>query len=459
MTGYVNEILGDDRLWDTGWPETALTGWPLEYEIANLAILNRTTDKKLIIRTLNTRPFTGPCGTFPTIRIGRITGYTGGETNSPISFDSENATPALEVKYRPSSVTEVANTYSMVQWVNTGMNLTRANQWSRWQGCSKCGFDQTEVGRWTDSDTQKITLREGEGIGLFFKTDSGPNIFMISAFVKGSGGTFLYNDIVEPLYMAGACFMVLYNPVGSGDVFYIARIQAREVGSDELPGYRFFKICTILGQPQAAQVVWADSNDEVPTDIQVSKNCLVRRHGLNNGAIITAPLMRRIVGGESPYGPNTANGGSIARRGLWSHDMRFQNSNNVLKLGPGEGIAVVMQNPATTGYCELISNFAVEQIVVGTFPSEGNVRDGTVYGPGGSDYTGNMELPSANDTRVAVSYGTNGTELTGTIALPAVGDVKLGVSYGANGTEATGTLAGGSGGGNRIFYPSGISGG
>jgi hypothetical protein len=58
----------------------------------------------------------------------------------------------------------------------------------------------------------------------------------------------------------------------------------------------------------------------------------------------------------------------------------------------------------------------------GTFPDEGDVRDGTVYG--------------ATD------------ELTGTFAVPAEADVKSGTQYGAAGTEFTGSLSTGGGGGS-----------
>lgn len=445
MTGFVNEILGDDRLWDTGWPETALTGWPLPYEIANLAILNRTTDKKVYLRTFNSRPYSGPCGLFPLIQIGRITGYTGGQTVTPISHDTNNAAPAVEVKYRPSSVTETANTRSMTQWVNTGMNLTRTQQWSRWQGQGqkRSPFDSTEMGNWYDSGAQKITLREGEGIGLFFSQNSGPNIFMISAFVKGGGGTFLYNHIVEPLYMNGACFAVIYNPAGSGDVFYVSRLQAREVGSDEVPMMEFFKICSIFGQPESAQVVWADTSEATP-NIDVKKNCTVLRHGLDDGAIITAPRMRRIIGGEAPYGPGVANGGSVARRGKLSHDMRFTESATILKLGPGEGIAAVLRNPSAYAYSEFVANFAVEDICTGgtgggTYPDIGDVQESVTYGPTGADYTGNLVVPTTTSVYTGVGYGALGVEFSGNLTVPSQTAVVFGIGYGGGGVEYTGT--------------------
>jgi hypothetical protein len=480
MTGFVNEILGDDRLWDTGWPETSLTGWPLTYEIANLAILNRTTDKKVYIRTLNSRPYTGPCDPLPRIQMGRITAHNGGTSVNPIAMDTNSATPALQARKRLSNVTEVADTYSMVQLSNTGPNLTRATAWPRFFGQAKWGWDQSEMARWDYNSNQKVTLREGEGLGLFFKSNSGANIFMISVYVKGSGGTFLYNDIVEPLYMGGACFFSLLNPAGSGDVFYVARIQIREVGSDEQPKLDFFKISGILGQPSSAQVVWADTNEATP-DIDVKKNCTVVRHGMNNGAIISSPHLRYIMGGEAPYGPNVANGGSVARRGKWSHDMRMSDDDYILKLGPGEGMAVALRNPSAYAYSELICNFAVIGGGTGVYPTVGNVRTGITYGPTGADYTGdvtlpttsnvrngisygslgteatgNIVLPSANDARQSVSYGALSVEYTGTIQLPSASTVLNGVSYGANGTEATGTLVpGGGGGGGRHIVISG----
>ena len=457
MTGYITEILGDDRIWETGLSEQALTGWPLMYEYANLAIVNATTNKTIEINTLNTRPFTGPNGTFPRIKIGRITAHSSGQDVTPFSFDSENATPVLEVKYRPSNVTDVANSFSMFQWVNTGMNLTRTQQWSRWQGGSCCNMDQTEVARWTDADTQKVTLRETEGLALYFDSDAGPNIFMVSVFVKdlATGATFLYNRMVEPLFMGGAPFISFLNPTGSGQIYQIGRIQAREVGSDEIPKIDYFKICSVDGAAADAQLVWADTNDAIDTGIIVKKNCFVTRDGMFRGAVITSPHFRYIMGGDFPYGPNIAGGANITRRGLYSHDFRFNDSRTHLHLGPGEGIAVVLRTASAMMYSEIIGNITVSAAASGTYPVEGNVRVTIAYGPTGVEYTGNMTLPSANDARVGVSYGTLGTEVTGTIALPAVADVKLGVSYGSNGPEATGTLAGGGGGGRHIVISGG----
>jgi hypothetical protein len=226
------------------------------------------------------------------------------------------------------------------------------------------------MGNWYDSGTQKITLREGQGAGLFFKTNSGPNILCVSVLVKGGGGTFLYNNLVEPLYMSDACCLVVFNPTGSGDIFYVSQIRAREIGSDEIPMIEFFKICAIFGQPDSAQVVWADTSEAIPA-IDVKKNCTVLRHGLDDGAIITAPKMRRIMGGEAPYGPGVANGGSVARRGKFSHDMRFSESATVLKLGPGEGIAAVLRNPSAYAYSEFVANFSVENISSATAPVGG----------------------------------------------------------------------------------------
>lgn len=45
-----------------------------------------------------------------------------------------------------------------------------------------------------------------------------------------------------------------------------------------------------------------------------------------------------------------------------------------------------------------------------TYPSENDVRDGTVFG---TIYTGNLELPIESDVLLGVQYGSNGTEFTG----------------------------------------------
>jgi hypothetical protein len=303
-------------------------------------------------------------------------------------------------------------------------------------------MDTTEMGRWTDADTQKIVLREGEGLGLFFKSNSGANMFMVSAFVKGTAGTFLYNDVVEPLYMAGACFMSIFNPAGSGDIFFVGRVQAREVGSDEAPKADFFKICAVDGKADNVQVVWADSSEAIPA-IDVKKNCVVTRAGMKDGAIISRPHMRYVMLGEAPYGPNIANGGSVARRGKYSHDMRFPEDATIFKLRPGEGIAVALRNPSAYSYCELVANFAVENICTGgtgggTYPAIGDVQETVTYGPTGADYTGNLVLPSVTSVYTGVGYGALGVEFTGDMTVPSQTAVAFGIQYGGGGTEYTG---------------------
>jgi hypothetical protein len=76
-----------------------------------------------------------------------------------------------------------------------------------------------------------------------------------------------------------------------------------------------------------------------------------------------------------------------------------------------------------------------------TLPTEASVRDGAQYGADGTEFTGTLELPIENDVRDGVQYGSGGTEFEGNVVLPGVGDVKDGVQYGASGTEFTGTLA------------------
>jgi hypothetical protein len=75
----------------------------------------------------------------------------------------------------------------------------------------------------------------------------------------------------------------------------------------------------------------------------------------------------------------------------------------------------------------------------GTYPSEDDVRNGEEYGPGGTDYTGNLTLPAVTDVQSGVTYGTSGTEYTGTFTSPSTAHVKKGIKWGANGTEFTGT--------------------
>jgi hypothetical protein len=462
MTGYVTEILGDDRVWQEV-NEAVLAGWP-QQEFSSLSILNQSSSKTVTIDTLNVRPQQGPQGIAPILKWVRITTLSDGIDCDVISFDSNNtALPSqVLIKYEPTTLTITANSQIRRQMTYTGMNIDRALQrlCSRMTGSEATFMDFTSVGSWTDSSIQKTTYREGEGFALQFDSDSGPNIFTVTIIFKNfnTGETYYVNKMIEPLFMSGAPVIAFLNGAGSGAVYEVYKVQIREVGDDQIPFVDFLPIDGATGG-ENVQVVWADSTDAIPSDIVIKKKAMVTRAGFKRGAILSRPKLRTILTGESPWGPNIASGPNIARRGFLSNDMRSKDSLTAFTLNPGEGIAVVSRNPSGNCYAEMVVNFTVNVPSTGggTYPAEGDVRVAITYGPTGADYTGNITLPVVGNVRNAISYGSLGTEATGNIILPAIGDVRLGTSYGANGTEATGTLApgGGGGGGNRIFYPGG----
>lgn len=491
-SAFVTEVLGDGRTWDYAYPENAITGWPLLQEHANLAILNNSATKTVRINTVNIRPYSGPQGTTPGLTMSRITALTYGEDCTVTSLDSENAALPSQVliRYHPQTTTTVAGTtHRRHALTYTGFNIDRAFQplCSKLQGFSYRNMDRSEMGRWIDSGVQKPTFREGEGFCLCCESNSGSNVYIVRIIFKdtSTGATYYVNQMIEPLFVDGAPIIGFLNGTGSGAVYELYRVQIAEVGDDQIPMIDFLAIDNVETLAENAQVVWADSNDSIPTDVLIKKQAFISRAGYRRGAVLVKPRFRMIQGGEPPYGPGIAGGPQICRRGKYAHDFRNAESSTALVLRRGEGIAVISRNPSASMYAELVANISVEDSGGGeVYPSQDDVRTGETYGPTGADYTGNLTLPSANDARVSVSYGTSGAEVTGTIVLPSANDARLGVSfgalsaevtgtielpsatsvllgvsYGANGTEVTGTLAGGAGGGNRIFYPHGISGG
>lgn len=50
------------------------------------------------------------------------------------------------------------------------------------------------------------------------------------------------------------------------------------------------------------------------------------------------------------------------------------------------------------------------------FPATTKVITGEIYGPNGTDYTGNVTLPAETDVKLNTQYGANGTEFTGELA-------------------------------------------
>lgn len=59
------------------------------------------------------------------------------------------------------------------------------------------------------------------------------------------------------------------------------------------------------------------------------------------------------------------------------------------------------------------------------FPAENDVDSGTVYGPTGADFTGNLEQPAEADVALGVQYGAGGVEFTGVLEGGGGGNVFI----------------------------------
>lgn len=52
-------------------------------------------------------------------------------------------------------------------------------------------------------------------------------------------------------------------------------------------------------------------------------------------------------------------------------------------------------------------------------PDESDVRDGVLFGVGGTELEGNIQLPAVANVRENIGYGSNGTEKIGTLDITA----------------------------------------
>ena len=153
----------------------------------------------------------------------------------------------------------------------------------------------------------------------------------------------------------------------------------------------------------------------------------------------------------------------------------FSDANTIVPL---MSLLLDGESPMATPDFPSVTNVTTDDTVdgvTGTFavPAITDVKSGTSYGAGGTEYTGTLiegiptgdivaaqyvltghdnytggsagtlTLPAVGDVQDGVVYGAAGTGSEGTFAVPAEADVAETVQYGAGGTEFTGTLVSG----------------
>lgn len=408
----------DGMEWSQEMPNTAVTGHPYLDHIAALALFNKTGSGKVLkVKQIAITPYSSINVSTPSqFEFYRITALTGGESLTASKLDSNNANLPSQVslvKY-PATVTTSGATVARRSALPL-QNMTRAlgSLASARGSHSKLGNGQ--VFRWMDdatAQTQKMTLREGEGFCVRpgAGNNSNPTEWMVSMWIRvvSTGACYVVSDRV---YNSELATLAILNGSGSGIVLEVFNVEVYEAGTDEPT---LFSVEGIDGADldtcgTTLTPLGHDSVDSLSASILAIKNARVKSGGANDGVLIAVPRRKAMAGVSQQAG-----GVATVPRGITPNWIVTFHEGFEMVIREGKGIALMQRTPGKIGRFEVQITFT-EDSALGSavFPNVGDVDQGTAYGPNGSDYTGTLEQPAEADVKTGVQYGAGGTEFTG----------------------------------------------
>jgi hypothetical protein len=346
-------------------PVTALTGWPMNEQVAALAIWNGSKDRFVHLHQLSVLPIIGPQNLASMIQLRSYTAASGETVISPQSYDSAASAPPSQVEalYAPYTATAGAAIWKRIP-CEPGANLTRllASLCARLWGDSSKGVDNSEVCKLTgDADLQKIVLREGEGVGLQMTAASPPCALLATIVfrVVSTSASYRVNQVIRPRFDAGETVMTLMNNSGSGVVIEVCRVQIRESGTDDLLLCSWEPIDGMnldFGDP--ASVVGMDSRNVLPAEIKVRSSALVYKAGTKYGATLTLPFERRQPQVVPPWNLSAVTAPLHNRHGWLAPDLETQGGQGQI-LRPSQGYALFLRNLSALFYHQIFLHFEV----------------------------------------------------------------------------------------------------
>lgn len=392
---------------------------------AHLALFNTTGSNQIVrIREISVSPLNLEGVTLNTVNLSQISAHNGGTTFTPFPLDTANtAFPStVEIRGDVLSYTAVTGNYVKVLsqqtsllGVTVGYPFAKKNILNRWRDA-------------TTAETQKITLRNGQGVALtepnYPNTRNFPCIVNATIRLSDTGACYQFTAFTQS--NTPALLTLLNNGYTAGNVEILnLSIDAVRggvaVGStgDSLP-YHTIALLEGYNPTTNGEVVTPkklDSANTLNTYIKLYKNIDVGYFYSRTGNLATNSLMFRTVPQSSRF--------ATPKIAPWKQTIfKSSGAEQDLLVREGNGIAILQPDAGAYG-----SAYQVDII----FTQE-SVSASAVY-------------PAVGDVDLSVTYGPTGADYTGTLAQPAVGDVRSGTQYGAGGTEYTGTLTAGGGGG------------
>lgn len=390
---------------------------------AHFALFNSTGSASLVkIREVSVTPLHLQGVTVNTTSLSPITAYSGGTVVTPMKVSTANETFPSTVEIRTNCVGATLGTGTIARsfhgpgallGVTVGYPFAKKNILQKW-------------GDATTAETQKYTLRNGEGIGMIETNSPDTTSFavMVTATIRLSdtGSCYYVTGFADSNFYAP--FVILNNGYTSGNVEVLdIKVDAVRGGTgvantaDVNP---VFSLAILEGynatnNGEAITPRAMDSTNTLNSYIKLYKNLDVGYYFSRAGNLVQNTLMLRAT-------PQSSRFATPMLTPVKQTIFKSCSAENDLVVREGSGIAVLLYDAGALG-----STYTIDVV----FTQESTTA-GAVY-------------PSVGDVEASVQYGPTGTDYTGTLVQPATTNVLSGVQYGAGGTEFTGTATGGGG--------------
>lgn len=385
---------------------------------AHLAILNTTGSNSLLrIREVSVTPMNLQGTTLNTLNLKIISSHDGGEAVTPFPLDTASATFPSTVEIRTNvlsyGISAVGNyTRVMVQQtallgVTVGYPFAKRNILTSFKDA-------------TTAETQKITMRNGQGLALtepnYPNTLNFPVIINATLRLSDTGACYSFTAFANA--NQPAVLTILNNGYTAGNVELInLQIHAVRGGTavantaDVLP---YFTLALLEGYNPTVngEVITEkklDSANTLNSYVKLYKNLDVGYFYSRTGNLATNSLMLRTV-------PQSSRFATPMFTPVKQVIFKSSGTENDLIVREGSGIALLQPDAGAYGSSYYIDVVFTQESTTASavYPTVGNVDLSVTYGPTGADYTGTLVQPAITNVLTGVQYGADGTEFTGT---------------------------------------------
>lgn len=358
--------------------------------------------RKIQIVKLDVQPFSPTTTTPGSFALARITSLSGGSDIPIIKASEANAdiSPLISLKTNADVVSSGSKFRAhLILPVSTqGLSLMSVGNGYA-TGNPRCDTGGLFDAGYGASSTQRIVLREGEGVALIpnesVNMPSNASWYWTAVLQIGSETYYTYSGIYAT---PGSASFAIYNGVGSGQVIEVVDMNVLYMGPTTItspladaPYVRFVKIARYIGGEEV-ELTQRDTSIPIPAALKVVRNrfhnpmqikMITDLNGLGEGELLypeqnTAAYRRIGIVRQSMTHMFSIMAPGLASNVFWSefmvndvqHGIDFRGSGDVapLTLNAGEGLAVVVNN------CTPFCSYWIDLLVKHLPPIDANIR-------------------------------------------------------------------------------------